>query len=74
MGPVERQLERLDSEIIELTAKEDAAWNAFLSATDPQQKAVLEKRCENLAEDRKDRLSQRHDMQLKLPSLGEHME
>ena len=74
MGPVEKRLEKLDNEIAELTVKVDAAWDAFVTATEPQLKAGLEKRCEKLEEDRKDRLSQRHDMQLKLSSLGEHME
>ena len=74
MGPVERQLERLDSETAELTAKADAAWDAFFKATDVRQKVVLEKRYEHLEVLKKDCLSQRHELQLKLFSSGEHMD
>ena len=74
MDPVEKRLEKLDKEIADLTATVKAAGDAFLSATDPQQKAFLEKCYEKLAELERDRISQRHDLQLKLSSSGEHME
>ena len=72
MDPVERRLEKLDSELANLTAKEEAAWNAFVRASNPQQKTKLKERYERLLKEKGDCLSQRHDLHLKLPSSGEH--
>ena len=69
---MERQLEKLDSEIDDLTAEIEAAWNAFMSAANPQQKTQLKEIYEDLKEEKQDLVSQRHDLQLKLPSSGEH--
>ncbi|CAK0731510.1 hypothetical protein CVIRNUC_000004 [Coccomyxa viridis] len=68
MDPVERQLETLNSEIADLTAKTEAAWDAFISATDPQQKTELKERYIVLNKEKEDCRSERHDLQLKLPS------
>ena len=72
MDLVERQLERLDSEVDALTAEIDAAWGASFRATQPQQKTELTQRYEALRKDMKCRLSQRHDLQLMLCSSGKH--
>ena len=72
MEPVERRLEKLDSEIADLTAKEEAAESRWLSATDSQQERKLKEVYEYLKKEKDDRLSQRHDLQLRLPSSGEH--
>ena len=71
MDPVARQLERLNNEVKKLTAKTDAAWDAVISATDPQQKAELKERYENLDKELKDCRSKRCELQRKLPSSGE---
>lgn len=71
MDPVERQLERLNNEFEKLTAKTDAAWDAYLSATDPQQKVELKERYDVLTKEFQDCRSERRDLQLKLPSSGE---
>ena len=65
------QLQRLNKEMDDLTAKTDAAWDAYLSATDPQQKVELEERCEKLGKQLQDCRSERRELQLKLPSSGE---
>ncbi|CAK0731525.1 hypothetical protein CVIRNUC_000006 [Coccomyxa viridis] len=70
MDPVERRLEKLDSEIADLTAKTEAAWDAFISATDPQRKTELKERYIVLNKEKEDCRSERHDLQLKLPSSG----
>ena len=71
MDPVKRQLERLNNEVKELTAKTDAAWDAVISATDPQQKAELKERYESLDKELKDCRSERRELQRKLLSSGE---
>ena len=71
MDPVERQLKRLNNEFEKLTAKTDAAWDAAMSATDPQQKAELKERYEKLLKEIQECRSERRDLQLKLPSSGE---
>ena len=69
---MERRLEKLDSEIADLTAKTEAAWDAFISATDPQRKTELKERYIVLNKEKEDCRSERHDLQLKLPSSGKH--
>lgn len=71
MDPVERQLERLNNEFEKLTAKTDAAWDAYLSATDPQQKVELKERYETLDKQLQDSRSDRLELQRMLPSSGE---
>ena len=70
---MERRLEKLDSELANLTAKEEAAWNAFMSASNPLQKTELKERYERLLKEKGDCRSERHDLQLRLPSSGEHV-
>ena len=43
-----------------------------MSATNPQQKTELKERYERLSKEKGDCRSERHDLQLKLPSSGEH--
>ena len=66
------QLRELNSEIDDLTAKTEAAWDAFINAIDPQQKTDLKERYKVLNKEKEDSVLQRHDLQLKLPSSGEH--
>ena len=69
---MERRLEKLDSEISNLTAKTEAAWDAFISATDPQRKTELKERYIVLNKEKEDCRSEQQDLQLKLPSSGKH--
>lgn len=69
---LERRLERLDSEIDDVTVEAKAAWAAFISATNPEEKAYLKEHYQELKKEKDDSCSERHDLQLKLASSGEH--
>ena len=73
MDPVGRRLKQLDSESADLAAKVEAACIAFMSATNFQQKTELRERYEKLEKEEEDCESERRDLQLKLPSSGEHI-
>ena len=72
MEAVQSQPEKLNSEIDDLTAEAKAAWDAFMSTTNPQRKTELKEHCKELKIKKEELLSQRHVLQLKLPSSGEH--
>ena len=67
------QLQKLNSEIDELAGKAEAAWNAYMDATNPQQKAELKERLEKLEKKEELLNIMRRDLQNKLPSSGEHI-
>ena len=69
---MERQLEKLDSEIADLTAKVEAAESRWLNASDPQQERKLKEVYEYLKKVYEVCRSERHDLQLRLPNSGEH--
>ena len=66
------QLQKLNREIDDLTAETKIARDNWLKAQDTQERACLEKVYEDLKEEKQDLVSQRRDLQLKLPSSGEH--
>ena len=72
----DKQLEQLNKEIADLNARVDAAKKDWLSATDPQWSAALERVYETTykdAKDEKERLdSRRAELEAKLPSAGAH--
>ena len=68
---MERRIEKLDSEIDDLTAKIKVAQEDWLRAQDAQERADLEKIYEDLKKEKQVCRSERHDLQLKLPSSGE---
>ena len=77
MDAVTEQLQTLSREIADLGPNIAAAWDAYMNATDPQQKAELKERYDNLdkqlQECRSERRELRRELQRKLPSSGEPM-
>ena len=67
-----KQLEQLDGEIAELTAKVEAAKKDWLSARDPQRKADLKDVYDYAKKKKEYLLEDRRALQLKLPNAGEH--
>ncbi len=72
MDPVREQLQRLNRELDDLTAKIEVAQDNWLKAQDSQEKASLQKVYDVLTRQIQDCRSERRDLQLKLPSSGKH--
>lgn len=72
MDLVMKRLQRLDKEIAAVSAKAESVKNEWMSATDPQQSAKLEKFYENRMEVKKLLVDSRRGLEAKLPSTGEH--
>ena len=66
-----KRLEQLNKEISDLTAKVEAAKKDWLSATEPQQEAKLEKAYEDAKKKEEHLLKDRRALHSKLPGPGE---
>ena len=67
----DKQLEQLNWEIADLTAKFEAAKNEWLSATDPQLKADLKDVYNHAKKMQESILEERRTLRAKLPGAGE---
>ena len=67
------QLQKLNNEIDDLAGKAEATWTAYMSATNPQQKAELKERHEKLEKKEELLNARRVKLEDKLPSSGEHI-
>ena len=73
MDAVREQLQKLNNEIDDLAGKAEATWTAYMSATNPQQKAELKERHEKLEKKEELLNARRVKLEDKLPSSGEHI-
>ena len=71
MGTAAQRLEKLDNETAALATEVKNAKNKWLSATDPQQEAKLQKVYEDLTKEREQLDSRRKELEATLPGAGE---
>ena len=72
MDAVAKQLEHLNQEIANATAEAKEAQEAWLSATDPQQKADLKEIWQQLLKDKEAPIAERKALEAQLTGPGVH--